>query len=69
MLLVALSTLVSEQAHGTESTSIAMVQVVKYCDIHPYAVILYKQNNMILAINSYALYLYKPEGRSQWANL
>ena len=61
MLLVALSILVSAQAHGTEATARAMVQLLNYCAKHPDAIIQYKQIDMILKIHSDASYLSYPK--------
>ena len=56
-LPVLLSTLSSAQSHGTESTAIAMVQLLNYCDTHPDAAIWYKNSDMIITIHSDASYL------------
>ena len=43
MLIVALSTLGSLKAIGTESMARAMVQILNYCATHPDTVIRYKK--------------------------
>ena len=64
-LLVALSTLASTQAHGTEKTTRAMLQMLNYCATHMDAVIWYKKSDTILAIHSDYSYLSKPKACSQ----
>ena len=46
--------------------SIAMVQLLNYCDTHMYAVIQYKKSDMIIVIHSDASYSSKPKV-SSWA--
>ena len=64
-LLVALRTLVSVQAHGTESMSISIMKLLNYFAMHPGAFIRYKQSDMILAIHIGASYLSDPKACSQ----
>ena len=65
MLLVSLSTLVLAIFHRTEAMSRAMVQMLNYCTTHPYAVIRYKQSDMILEIHSNSSYLPDPKAGSR----
>ncbi len=64
-MLVAISTLSSVQATGTEATMTAVVQLLNYCATHPNAVIRYNASDMILHIHSDASYLSVHGARSR----
>jgi len=66
-LLVALSTLATQQAHGTQATMAALTQLRTYCATHPDAVIRYHASDMVLWTHSDASYLTAPKGRSRAA--
>jgi len=63
-LLVALSTLATQQAHGTQATMEALTQLLNYCATHPNAVIRYHASDMVLWTHSDASYLTAPKGCS-----
>ena len=63
-LLLAEITMASSQAHVTEATDRSMVHLLNYCATHLYAVIWYKQTDMIIAIHRDASFLYKPKSLS-----
>ena len=56
-MLVALGTLASAQAKGTEATAQAITQLLNYCATHPDAVVQYKASDMQLHVHSDASYL------------
>lgn len=64
-MLMALSTLGSEQTTGTEKTERALLQFLNYCATHPDATIRYKASDMVLLIDSDASYLSESEARSR----
>ena len=64
-MLVALSTLSAEQAHGTENTAKALVKFLNYCATNPEAVIRYQASDMILRVHSDTSYLTEPKARSR----
>jgi hypothetical protein len=64
-LLVALGTLGSAQAKGTEATAAATVHLLNYCATNPDACIRYKASDMVLYIHSDASYLSEPKARSR----
>jgi hypothetical protein len=64
-MLMALSTLGSQQAHGTEQTERNLHHFLDYCHTHPSAIIRYKASNMILQVHSDASYLTEPGARSR----
>jgi hypothetical protein len=61
---VALSSLASQQMKGTQQTAQDAVQFLNYCPTHPDATIRYQKSDMILKIQSDALYLSEPKARS-----
>jgi hypothetical protein len=65
MLLVALGTLGSAQAKGTEATASASVHLLNYCAKNPDACLRYKASEMILSICSSASNLTKEKARSR----
>jgi hypothetical protein len=65
MLLVALGTLGSAQAKGTEATAAATVHLLNYCATNPDACLRYKAIDMVLYIHSDASYLSEPKARSR----
>ena len=66
-LLVALGTLATQQAHGTQATMEALTQLLNYCATHLDAVIHFHTSNMVLWTHSNASYLMAPKGRSHAA--
>jgi hypothetical protein len=65
-MLVALGTLTSAQANGTEATVKACNHLFNYyCAAHPNAVIRYTTSGMILHLHSDASYLSKAKARSR----
>jgi hypothetical protein len=64
-LLVALGTLGSAQAKGTEATAAATVHLLNYCTMNPDACLCYKASDMVLYIHSDASYLSEPKARSR----
>jgi hypothetical protein len=61
---VAISTLASQQAHGTNATMIALTQLLNYAATNPEATILYSASDMVLHVSSDASYLTAPKARS-----
>jgi len=64
-MLVALGTLASQQAKGTEATMDALVHLLNYAATHPEAKIRYHASDMVLHIVSDASYLSASEARSR----
>jgi hypothetical protein len=64
-MLVALGSLVSEQANPTERTMKKCKQFLDYAATQDDAVITYRKSDMVLAIHSDASYLSEPKARSQ----
>ena len=64
-MLVAISTLASVQAKGTEATMVAAIQLLNYCATHPNASVRYKASDMILHVHSDASYLSVHGARSR----
>jgi hypothetical protein len=64
-MLVALSTLASEQAQGTSATADDMHQLLDYCTTHPDAEVRFHSSDMVLQVSSDASYLSEPEARSR----
>jgi len=64
-LLVALSTLATQQAHRTQATLEALTQLLNYCATHSDAVICYHASDMVLWTHSNASYLTAAKGRSR----
>jgi hypothetical protein len=63
-MLVALSSLASQQTKGTACTAEDAVKFLNYCVTHPDAVICYKKSDMILHCHSDASYLSESQARS-----
>ena len=66
-LLVALSTLATQQTKGTKQTMKDITHLLNYCATHPNTVIWYKQSNMIWHVESDASYLLKNNAQSRVA--
>jgi hypothetical protein len=66
-MLPAISTLASQQSHGTKATLEALTQLLNYCATHPEAAIRYVASDMCLHIDSDASYLTAPKARSRAA--
>jgi hypothetical protein len=64
-MLVALSSLASAQANGTQETAKACTKLLNYAATHSEATIRYKSSDMILHIHSDASYLSEPKARSR----
>ena len=64
-MLVALSTLSSQQAQATTRTAQRLTQLLNYVATHPDATIRYHASGMILHAHSDASYLSEPKARSQ----
>ena len=64
-LAAALSTISSQQAHGTEATKQACKQLLDYVATHPNATVKYIASDMILAVHSDASYLSEAKARSR----
>jgi hypothetical protein len=64
-MLVAISTLASQQAHTTNATMIALNQLLNYAATNPEATILYSASDMVLHVSSDASYLTAPKARSR----
>ena len=65
MVLMALSTIASEQTKGTERTLEKAYQVLDYLATHPDAKVQFRVSDMVLNIHSNASYLSKPNARSR----
>ena len=66
-LLVALSTLATQQTNGTKQTMMDITHLLNYCATHPNAIIRYKRSDMILHVESDASYLSESKARSRVA--
>jgi hypothetical protein len=66
-MLVALGTIASSQATGTQATAQAVTQLLNYCASHPDAVIRYHASGMVLRLHSDASYLSETRARSRAA--
>ncbi len=64
-VLMALSTIASEQTKGTERTLEKAYQVLDYLATHPNAVVRFRASEMIMNIHSDASYLSEPKARSR----
>jgi len=64
-MLVAIGTIASAQAKGTESTMNAAVQLLNYAATHPDATLRYKKSDMVLHVVSDASYLSSSGARSR----
>ena len=60
-MIVALSTLETAQANGTESMEDTMIKLLNYCATHLEAMVRHKESDMILAIHRDAFHLYEPK--------
>ena len=66
-ILVALSTLASQQNAPTKETADAITKLLNYVATHPNATIQYKKSDMILCTHSDAIYLSEPKAKSRAA--
>ena len=64
-MLVALDTLASAQAQGTDLTAQAVTQLLNYCATHPDVIIRYHASDMQLHAHSDASYLSESKARSR----
>ncbi len=64
-VLMALSTIASEQTKGTEQTMDKTLQVLDYLATHPDATIRFRVTDMVMNIHSDASYLSAPNSRSR----
>jgi hypothetical protein len=65
MVLMALSTIASEQTTGTERTMEKALQVLDYLPMHPNAKVNFRASDMVMNIHSDALYLTEPKAHSR----
>jgi hypothetical protein len=65
IVLMALSTIASEQTKGTKNTMEKAYQVLNYLTTHPDAKNQFRASDMVLNIHSDALYLTEPNDRSR----
>jgi len=65
MVLMALSTIASEQTKGMERTMEKALQVLDYLAVHPDAKVKYRASDMVMNIHSDASYLTEPKARSR----
>jgi hypothetical protein len=63
-IILAIRTLVTEQAKATEATIDKLTQLLNYCATHPDATVQYVENNVVLHIHSDASYLLEPNAHS-----
>ena len=63
--MIALGSTAANQSKINETTSQAIKQLLYYCATHPYAIIRYKQSNMVLHVHSYSLYFLGYQARVQ----
>jgi hypothetical protein len=64
-VLMALSTIASEQTKGTARTLEKAYQVLDYLATHPNAVVRFRASKMVMNIHSDASYLSEPKARSR----
>ena len=64
-VLMALSTIASEQTTGTERTMEKAIQVLDYLATHPNAKVKFRASDMVMNIHSDASYLTEPKARSR----
>jgi hypothetical protein len=64
-VLMALSTIASEQTTGTERTMEKALQVLDYLATHPNAKVKFRASDMVMNIHSDALYLTEPKAHSR----
>jgi len=67
-MLVALGTLATQQANGTQATMQALTHLLNYCASHPDAIIQFHASDMVLWMHSDASYLTAPKGCSHAAS-
>jgi hypothetical protein len=65
MVLMALSTIASEQTKGMECTLEKAYQVLDYLAMHPDAMVRFRASEMVMNIHSDASYLSKPQAQSR----
>ncbi len=65
IVLIALSTIASEQMKGTECTMEKALQLLNYLATHPNAKVLFQASDIIMNIYSDALYLTELKSRSR----
>ena len=68
-MLMALSTIASEQMTGTEQRMEKALQVLDYLATHPNATVKFRASNMVMNIHSDASYLTEPKARSRTCGL
>jgi hypothetical protein len=68
-VLMALSTIASKQAQGTERTMEKALQVLNYLATHPNATVCFQVSDMIMNIHSDALYLPSPNPAAEHAGI
>jgi len=61
-MLVALGTLTTQQANGTQATMQALTHLLNCCTTHPDAIICFHASDMVLWMHSNASYLTVPKG-------
>jgi hypothetical protein len=66
-MLVALGSIATQQAKGTEQTMKALTTLLNYCATHPNATVRYTASDMVLWTDSDASYLSVPKARSRAA--
>jgi hypothetical protein len=64
-MLVALGSIAATQAHATDTTAAAVIQLLNYAATHPDATIRYHASDMVLYDHSDASYLSEPQARSR----
>ena len=64
-ILVALSTIASEQSSATSNMAKKITQLLNYLATNPYTTIRYKRSDMVLWVHSDAYYLSFPKARSR----
>jgi hypothetical protein len=63
-MLTAIGELATEQSQATKTTLEKLTQLLNYCTSHPDATVRFTASDMILAVESNALYLSVVKGRS-----
>ena len=64
-VLMALSSIASEQTKGTERTLGKAYQVLDYLATHPNALVRFRASDMVMNIHSNASYLSKPGAKAE----
>ncbi len=64
-VLMALSTIASEQTKGTECMMKKALQVLDYLATHPDATVRFRTTDMVMNIHSDVSYLLEPKSRSR----